>query len=369
VGKWRRWKLNRTVDAQTDKDSKGGSSVGMSSVARAYKEAESSALAMSNIYESIAQIRKQLESFLYSHGLLYISISLLIGSLLVIVIEAVVLFLELEKWNTQIARTRMAYRVRSTAQELVAMVFQLGSLLGSSSVTSSAVSANAAMVTALADDFEANFNYLMAGPGMDTDPQVILFLKSTRVFLNTYNDPDSPQVAAFSAWSIGPVIDEAARRAIDYALTMPTEKQFFSNASVLLLTENGPSQIAYIFSKYCEEMSGADSRLFNENAVAFAVLLGILFIAILGSMYLATWNFRKAASEKVRVLKLFLLIPRESLKRLANDAKEQVEKFISGDSPDDKTEVLAVWRPQASLARGQTTKAAACRTRRGCCCS
>eukprot|EP00796_Vickermania_ingenoplastis_P004814 gene4814-3456_t len=118
-----------------------------------------------------------------------------------------------------------------------------------------------------------------------------------------------------------------ARRVADLLDSMPNYDTFRSSPDVTMLTENLLITLDSTFTEVESDVHDSIRDFSLMSVIIFAIIALASVVAVCVSCYILLWNYRRAASVIASELRLFFIIPRESIRRLTVDTQKDMDNF------------------------------------------
>lgn len=354
IGKRRRAKLIQRVegnaDAQNNGDpsapSAGAGSASRSSMSRMTRGDEDAIIALRSILDSVAAQARHVAQHLNSRSVYVTSIVMFVFFCCVLGVVAAVVLSQYNLWSQETSRSYYAGDLRSKSQQVIAQLYRVASVLpldNTSTFSSTDLAYEVDKLVAFTNAFESTSGYMTHGSGKQHDKELVRFVKSPTIFVEIYTSPTTFEVQSFNYWNAVTTLVQYLIRVADLARTAPIQVDFLRNVDVLFLRRNVRAKYGEFLSAAITQQMEAHNRQTTTSSTMIGVVAAVCAVLVLGGAYVFVWNFRRSASAKAQTLKLFFLIPTESLKRIAGEAKVKVERFISGENmaKDDHNSSLA----------------------------
>lgn len=308
------------------------SSGGRSSQARSRNAKRLAELMLEKVFESVHEAFAKLEEHLNWNLLSICSFMAVILFLLVIGGNLVVLVIKFNSWRELTNTVSIFSETRMLTYLIVVQMYRVASMLSEVSYLFSAseiadIKGNISFFRATINAAEAAAASLFYGGEASMSPSTLNHFIRERNFVRVYTTQKFYTEYPVSLLTHFSAVFGSARRVADLMDTIPDESTFLGDANVLSLTQNIVSTLESTFTEVEENLETSISHFATISAIIFGgtALVSVFCIGL--ACYLLLWNYRRAASVLASELRLFFIIPRESVKRLVESSQKDMDSF------------------------------------------
>lgn len=308
------------------------SSGGRSSQARSRNAKRAARLMLEKIFESTRVSVKNIEEHLHWSAFSICCFLAMVIILLIVVMNLVIFIVQFSKWEQLITTVKMLSETRLIGYLIIVVMYRIGNMLAEASFLFSSsdivnIQGNISFFRSTINAAEASSASLFYGDKSSSVGSTLNHFTRERNFIRVYTSSKFYEEYQVSLLTQFAAVFSSARRVADFFDTFPTKSDFLNNPTVLSLTQNILFTLESSFTETEENLQISIEKFAIITALDFLVVALIIPILIGLACYLLLWNYRRAASVLASELRLFFIIPRESVKRLAQNGQKDMDTF------------------------------------------
>lgn len=315
------------------------SSGGRSSQARSRNAKRLAELMLEKVFDSVHEAFTKLEEHLNWSVLSICSFLAIVLLLLVITANLAVLLVKFDSWRSMTNTVNIFSETRMLTYLIVVQMYRVANMLSEVSYLLSTteikdIQGNITFFRATINAAEATAASLFYGGEASSSSSTLTHFTRERNFVRVYTTQKFYTEYPVSLLTHFSSVFSSARRVADLMDKIPSESTFLGDPNVLSLTQNIVSTLESTFTEVEEDLESSITYFATISAITFGgtALASVFFVGL--ACYLLLWNYRRAASVLASELRLFFIIPRESVKRLAQSSQKDMDSFaqVSGKS-------------------------------------
>lgn len=200
------------------------------------------------------------------------------------------------------------------------------------------IRSNATYLRAAVNAAESITSSVLYGENALKQNDVLAEISRPRNFVRVYTSTENYIEYIVSFITHVASVYATARRVADFVDTLPTKAAFRANPDTTMLTHNVLITLHSSFTELEDDISTRLSSISIHSVLTFIILAIASVLAIAFACYVILWNYRRAASVIASEMRLFFIIPSQSIARLTTNAQKDIDSF---SEQGEKSNLLA----------------------------